>query len=47
MQVSMGTLRRMLLRNELPAFKVGGQWRVNERELTKWTETLSAAFRTL
>jgi excisionase family DNA binding protein len=36
MQVSKLTLHRMLRRNELPAFKVGRQWRVRESELTKW-----------
>lgn len=36
MQVSKLTLHRMLRRNELPAFKIGRQWRVRESELTKW-----------
>lgn len=36
MQVSKPTLHRMLRRNELPAFKIGRQWRVRESELTKW-----------
>ncbi|HET9787893.1 MAG TPA: helix-turn-helix domain-containing protein [Pyrinomonadaceae bacterium] len=36
MQASKPTVHRMLRRNELPAFKIGRQWRVRESELTKW-----------
>jgi excisionase family DNA binding protein len=38
LHVSTRTLQRMIRRNELPAFKVGGQWRVRESQLTKWIE---------
>ena len=38
LQVSPRTLQRMIRRNELPAFKVGGQWRVRESQLTRWIE---------
>lgn len=38
LQVSTRTLQRMIRRNELPAFKVGGQWRVRESQLTRWIE---------
>jgi excisionase family DNA binding protein len=38
LQVSTRTLQRMIRRNELPAFKVGGQWRVLESQLTRWIE---------
>jgi len=36
--VSTRTLQRMIRRNELPAFKVGGQWRLRESQLTKWIQ---------
>jgi hypothetical protein len=28
----------MIRRNELPAFKVGGQWRLRESQLTLWIQ---------
>jgi excisionase family DNA binding protein len=40
LQLSGRTVREMVRRKELPAFKVGGQWRVNERQLTKWMQGL-------
>ncbi|MGE5853447.1 MAG: helix-turn-helix domain-containing protein [Deltaproteobacteria bacterium] len=30
----------MIQRKELPAFKVGGQWRLRESELVTWLERL-------
>lgn len=38
LHVSTRTLQRMIRRNELPALKVGGQWRVRESQLTKWVQ---------
>lgn len=38
LHVSTRTLQRMIRRNELPAFKVGGQWRLRESQLTRWIE---------
>lgn len=38
LHVSTRTLQRMIRRNELPAFKVGGQWRVRESQLTRWIQ---------
>lgn len=38
LHVSTRTLQRMIRRRELPAFKVGGQWRVRESQLTRWIE---------
>ena len=38
LHVSTRTLQRMIRRNELPAFKVGGQWRVRESQLTSWIQ---------
>ena len=40
MQLSTRTLQRMIQQGKMPAFKVGGQWRVNERQLTKWMQGL-------
>ena len=40
LQVSRRTLQRMILRKDLPAFKVGGQWRIHETALAKWLEGL-------
>ncbi|HEY7715523.1 MAG TPA: helix-turn-helix domain-containing protein [Candidatus Binatia bacterium] len=41
LQVSKRTLERLIQRRELPAFKVGHQWRVRESELVKWIEALN------
>ena len=38
LQVSKRTLHRMIKTNELPAFKVGGQWRVRETQPRQWVE---------
>ena len=40
LQLSGRTVMRMVQRKELPAFKVGGQWRVNESHLSKWMQGL-------
>ena len=40
LQLSGRTVRQMVKRKELPAFRVGGRWRVNERQLTKWMQGL-------
>jgi excisionase family DNA binding protein len=31
----------MIQDKKLPAFKVGGQWRVRESQLTKWLQRLN------
>lgn len=36
LHVSTRTLQRMIRRNDLPALKVGGQWRVRESQLAHW-----------
>ena len=36
LHVSTRTLQRMIRSGELPALKVGGQWRVRESQLTQW-----------
>ena len=41
LQVSPRTVRRMVDQKDFPAFKVGGQWRVRENEVTKWIQSLS------
>jgi excisionase family DNA binding protein len=38
LHVSVRTLHRMIHKQELPAFKVGGQWRLRESQLTEWIE---------
>lgn len=38
LQVSKRTLLRMIQEKEVPAFKVGGQWRVRESQFRKWVE---------
>ena len=40
LQLSRRTLLRMLRRKDLPAFKVGGQWRIHEPALAKWLKQL-------
>ena len=40
LHLSKRTVLRMLQRNDLPAFKVGGQWRIHENALAKWLEGL-------
>lgn len=41
LRLSGRTVHRMVKRKELPAFKVGGQWRVNESHLTQWIQGLN------
>jgi excisionase family DNA binding protein len=38
LHISTRTLQRMIRRNEVPAFKVGGQWRLRESQLTRWIQ---------
>jgi excisionase family DNA binding protein len=38
LQVSIRTVQRMVRRRSLPAFKVGGQWRIRESQLQQWIE---------
>lgn len=38
LQVSTRTLQRMIRNRQLPAFKVGGQWRMRETQLRQWVE---------
>lgn len=38
LHVSTRTLQRMISNSDLPAFKVGGQWRLRESQLTEWIE---------
>jgi excisionase family DNA binding protein len=41
LQVSKRTLHRMVQRSELPAFKVGRQWRIQESELIKFIQSVN------
>jgi excisionase family DNA binding protein len=38
LQVSTRTLQRMIRGKKLPAFKLGGQWRIRESQLQQWVE---------
>ncbi|MBM4262642.1 MAG: helix-turn-helix domain-containing protein [Deltaproteobacteria bacterium] len=38
LQVSTRTLQRMIRQKQLPAFKVGGQWRLREAQLSDWLD---------
>ena len=38
LQVSKRTIFRMIQKKELPALKVGGQWRLRESQFRKWVE---------
>jgi excisionase family DNA binding protein len=38
LQVSIRTLQRMIRSKNLPAFKVGGLWRIRESQLQQWIE---------
>ncbi|MBI2357721.1 MAG: helix-turn-helix domain-containing protein [Deltaproteobacteria bacterium] len=39
LQVSKRTLLRMIQKREVPAFKVGGQWRIRESQFKDWVES--------
>ena len=38
LQVSKRTILRMIQKKEVPALKVGGQWRLRESQLKRWAE---------
>ncbi len=38
LKVSRRTIFRLLQQNNLPALKVGGQWRISERKFREWLE---------
>ena len=38
LQLSTRTLHRMIRGGNLPAFKVGGQWRLREAQLLEWLQ---------
>ena len=38
LQISKRTLLRMIQKKEVPAFKIGGQWRIRESQFRKWVE---------
>lgn len=45
LQVSTRTLQRMIHSGEMPALKVGGQWRVREAQLRHWVENREGSAR--
>jgi excisionase family DNA binding protein len=47
LQVSKRTILRMIQKRDVPALKVGGQWRLRESQLRRWAEqkeSLSSVF---
>jgi len=38
LKISKRTLRRMIQHRQIPAFKVGGQWRLLESRFQEWVE---------
>jgi excisionase family DNA binding protein len=47
LQVSKRTILRMIQKRDVPALKVGGQWRLRESQLKRWAEekeSLMSAF---
>lgn len=36
LRVSKRTIHRMIKQNEMPAFKVGGQWRIAQNRFKQW-----------
>ena len=47
LQVSTRTLQRMIHSGEMPALKVGGQWRVREAQLRHWVENREGSARVM
>lgn len=39
LQISKRTLLRMIQKKEVPAFKVGGQWRIRESQFKEWVDS--------
>ncbi len=38
LQLTKRTLLKMIQKKDVPAFKVGGQWRIRETQFKKWVE---------
>ena len=47
LQVSTRTLQRMIHSGDMPALKVGGQWRVREAQLRQWVENREGSVRAM
>jgi len=43
LRVSRQTIYRMLRRGDIPAFRIGGDWRFNIEDLERWIEKESQA----
>ncbi len=41
LQVSTKTIRRLVSRDEIPGFKVGGQWRFRRQDIDAWAREQS------
>jgi len=44
LQISKRTLLRMIQKKDVPAFKVGGQWRIRESQFRRWVEQKENGF---
>ena len=44
LQISKRTLLRMIQKKDVPAFKVGGQWRIRESQFRRWVEEKENGF---
>jgi excisionase family DNA binding protein len=38
LKISKRTLQRMIQNGQIPAFKVGGQWRISESRFEEWVQ---------
>ena len=43
LKVSSKTIRRLVTRDEIPGFKVGGQWRFRREDIDAWAQDRSRA----
>ena len=43
LKISKRTLHRMIQQQDIPAFKVGGQWRILESKFTEWVRNEQSA----
>jgi excisionase family DNA binding protein len=42
LQVHPSTIYRLLKRHEIPAFKMGSEWRFNRESIERWIQALEA-----
>jgi len=39
LRINRGTLYKLIRNGDLPAFRVGKQWRIDKKELNKWLKS--------